>query len=159
MSREKNLPIHGSVIQRSLIPEGLGAVLNIATVPLLELDKSCLGDGADEGFRRLVGQVIGVPAESLIDERRYQELAVMLRKGRLWEEMAMRAHSPYAEELYHLWRRYWRDLFMETKRDTRMVAFPDRSTELLGLHSLSLMVSPTRSSGFGWPLPIPPFPF
>lgn len=100
-SKESNIPVHGGVIQRSFIPEGLGAVLNVATVPLAELDSSCLSRDPEYGFQRLVGQVLGLPAEAIIDDEQYRKLAGMMRDGPLREKMAMRAHHPYAEKLYH----------------------------------------------------------
>jgi hypothetical protein len=146
------------VIQRSLIPEGLGAVLNVATVPIAELDSACMSRDPDHGFQRLVGQVIGMPVESILDDEQYAKLARMLREGHFWEEMAMGAHHPYAVELYHYWYQYWRDFMAESRDEMRSVAFPDRPADLLGSHSLSLMVSPTKHSGMQWPFFTPPLP-
>ena len=92
--KESNIPVHGSVIQRSLIPEGLGAVLNIATVPISELDSSCLSQNSEHGFQRLVGQVLGMPTESILNDGQYRKLTKMFIDGDIWEEMAMRAHYP-----------------------------------------------------------------
>lgn len=156
LSKESNVPVHGSVIQRSLIPEGLGGVLNVATVPLAELDTFGLERDAQYGFQRLVGQVLGVPAESTIDGEEYHKLAGMMRDGHLWEEMAMRAHDPYTERLFHYWYRYWRESMEEGEDETRKVAFPDRPTELLGSHAIALLVSPARHSGMQWPFFFPP---
>ena len=66
--------IYGSVIQRSLIPQNLGGILNIATVPIDEIDRSYLESDSQDKFRRLVSQITGVPVESMIDERQYQQL-------------------------------------------------------------------------------------
>lgn len=150
LSRESNMPVHGSVIQRSLIPEGLGAVLNVATVPLADLDSSILSRDPEYGFQRLVGQVLGMPAEAIIDDEQYRKLAEMLREGRIWKEMAMETRHPFAKQLHY----YWRE-FMD---EMRPAAFPERPAELLGSHALSLMVSPTKYSGMQLPFFAPPVP-
>lgn len=154
-SRESNMPVHGSVIQRSLIPEGLGAVLNVATVPIDELDSSCLSQNSKYAFQRLVGQVLGIPVESIINDGQYRKLAEMFRDGDIWEEMAMRAHHPYAEKMYHYWYRDWRYIMKERLSDEWEVSFRDHPAGLLGSHSLSLLVSPTKHTGMQWPFFMP----
>jgi hypothetical protein len=149
-SKESNMPVHGSVIQRSLIPEGLGAVLNIATVPISELDSSCLSKNYKLGFQRLVGQVLGVPTESILNDKQYRKLAEMFIDGDICEEMAMRAHLPYAEELCY-WYSDWRHFMKESLYEMQEVSFKERPAGVLGLHSLSMLVSPTKHTAMQWP--------
>ncbi len=155
MGIEKNLSVHGSVIQRSIVPEGLGAVLNIATVPVAELDTCHLDSNSSSNFRRLVGQVIGIPTESILSEDQYGVLSKQLLDGKIWKEMSSLVRDPYTDRMFHMLYYYWRE-FTEYQHDERQtVTFPDKHTELLGLHSLALMMSPTGNSGISWPVPFP----
>lgn len=158
-SKESNMPVHGSVIQRSLIPEGLGAVLNIATVPISELDSSRLIKNSEFGFQRLVGQVLGVPTESILNDKQYRKLAKMFIDGDIWEEIAMRAPHPFAAEYYDYWYKDWRRFMKESLYEMQEVSFKDRPAGVLGMHSLSMLVSPTKQSGMHWPFFIPPIPY
>ncbi len=157
-SKENNVPIHGSVIQRSLIPEGLGAVLNIATAPISELDRSCLSNNSKLSFERLVGQVLGIPTESIINDEQYRKLAEMYIDGDIWEKMAMRASHRYAEELYY-WYRDWRHFMKKNLYKTQEVSFIEQPAGVLGWHSLSMLMSPTKHIGMQWPFFIPPLPY
>ena len=125
-------------------------------MPIAELDSSCLSLDSEHGFQRLVGQVIGMPVESILNDKQYFKLADMLRHGDFIEEKAMRFHHPFAMEMYHDWCRYWRDFMKESHDEMGAVAFPDRPADLLGTHSLSLMVSPTKYAGMQWPFFAPP---
>lgn len=153
MGIEKNLPVHGSVIQRSIIPEGLGAVLNIATVPISELDKTYLENDSNKNFRRLVGQILGIPTESMLDENQYSKLSKYLREGRLWDEMSMRTRDPYTHKMFRYLYRYWRDFADEADSQQQILSYSDSHTELLGTHSIALMMSPTVNNGMNWPSP------
>ena len=159
MGKEQNLPVHGSVIQRSIIPEGLGAVLNIATVPISELDKTFLDSNSNENFRRLAGQVLGIPNESILDEKQYSQLTGFLRDGHIWEEMSMRARDPITHEMFHYFYRYWRDFEKYDEGQKRKATYPDQHTALLGYHSLSFMMSPISYTGMNWPFPFPFLPY
>jgi tetratricopeptide (TPR) repeat protein len=61
------------------------------------VETSCLDNSAHDDFACLVGQAIGIPAESKIDEKQDQALTRTLRTGRLWKAMAKNARRP------HLW--------------------------------------------------------
>jgi len=159
MGREKNLPVHGSVIQRSIIPEGLGAVLNIATVPVEELDKTFIENDSDTNFRRLVGQVVGIPTESILDERQYRQLWKQLRDGRFWKEMSNKARDPYTHELFYCYHRSLRECVETAEDEYYKLSRSDSPTELLGYHSLAYMMSPTINAGMNWPTPFPHHPF
>lgn len=159
MGIEKNLPVHGSVIQRSIIPEGLGAVLNIATVPVAELDRTYLENDSNKNFRRLVGQVLGIPTESMVDDKQYSKLSKYLHDGRLWKEMSMRARDPYTDHMFHYLYRYWRDFEEEAESEQYRLYRPDSHAEMLSTHSLALMMSPTVNTGMNWAGPFPFHPY
>jgi hypothetical protein len=151
MPERTNSNVHGSVIQRSLVPRSLRAVLHVATVPVDDLDPTGLNDSR-KSFRDLVSRVLGIPGESIVDETQYAKLLNILRDGTLWEELAHRAHTPLFHELYYYWRHELGRLAEERLGDASRT-IPEENTVLLAMHSLSLMLSPTRTAGPFWASP------
>jgi hypothetical protein len=94
---EGNGAVRGSVVQRTFVPEGLNAVLNIATAPVTEL---CNVDEPEElDFTALVANVLGLPVESILDQHRYAQLEPRLDRGEF------RFAHPFWEEYVYLLRR------------------------------------------------------
>jgi hypothetical protein len=73
--------VFGSVIQRSLIPQGLGVVVSVASIPLKELGVS-RGREEDPGvLREVVSGILGLPERSLLDETEYKQLKTGIARG------------------------------------------------------------------------------
>jgi len=134
--------IYGSVIQRSLIPQNLGGILNIATVPIDEIDRSYLESDSQDKFRRLVSQITGVPVESMIDERQYQQLTKRFLDRHLLEDFLHATRWNFF---------YYDEFILELKK----IDLPENSSMLLASHALSLMASPI--TGSYWVSPFTPF--
>lgn len=132
MALSNERAIYGSVIQRSLIPQNLASTLNIAMVPINEIDGSYLESGDQSNFRRLISQITGIPIDSMIDERQYKMMIELLTNPGFWEDQ--RAWHP----------RYNRNYAANFERFKVKEEFPSQSTVLLATHALSLMVAPVK---------------
>jgi hypothetical protein len=117
--------VSGSVIQRSFIPEGLGTVLSVATVPL----EGILSRGAEANengsLKRLTAEILGLPAQSILDQDQYEFIVRHLLDGSF-----IRRGNPFWEEYYYYYLKEASFRSMEI------------SGTSLALHSLNLMVSP-----------------
>ena len=140
--------IRGTVIQRSFVPHDLAAVLNIATVPLSEV-YSGVTETEDIGptLRQVTSEILGIPNETIIDDRQYRKLRKLVRDGDLF-----RSYPPS-----HM-RFLWREMFDEYLRSEK--SFPthkelkiDGSLNQFSKDSLCLLVS----SHVGGIFPIFPF--
>lgn len=137
MKSSNERAIYGSVIQRSLIPQNLASNLNIAIVPINEIDKSYLDNQSN--FRRLVGQVTGIPIDSMIDEQQYKEMTDLLTNSEFWA----RHTNPESRDKPHPYRHFDRPAIY-FDRYKKSEEFPNQSTVLLASHALSLMVAPVK---------------
>lgn len=147
--KEYNLPIHGSVIQRSIVPEGLGGVLNVATVPISEIDQSYLKNSDGSEFRSLVGQVLGIPCGSILDHNQYGILTNQFRDRRYWRDLAEEAPDPFLHDLFYRSYRYWVDFEIDSGKNVNSLDYDGNTAAMLGGHSIRLMVSPvTRTAPF-----------
>lgn len=132
MASDQQLSISGSVIQRSLIPGDLGMVLNIATVPLAELqvDKEA---SKQELLRGLIAEILGIPNQSVMDEKQYQNLRRQLADFRFWEEWFNKRYAPP----------YYYDFYYQTARILAGKMQAKESGNIsLATDSLCLMASP-----------------
>lgn len=95
----------------------------------------------------MVSQILGIPNESIIDERQYQYLAKNLANEKFWHHYFRRYDLfPFDKLAYD----YYRRMVHEAKD------LPEQGTILLANHTLSLMASPVRSDIWQfWPWVFP----
>src|SRR5262245_27171626 len=82
-----NSSISSSVIQRSLIPDGLNLVLSVASVPLKELGVTVDREEDPTILKELTAEIIGIPKQSFLDETQYQRLKSSLTNGDFWDRI------------------------------------------------------------------------
>ena len=128
--------VRGSVIQRTLIPSGLSAVLNIATAPIAELRD---GDPKKLDFTRLVADVLGVAEETILNDNPYAKLEPWLSDGRFWDEHRLDEHLdvPYG--------RMFRDRLRWLRKEA-YAPLRDGPSALLASRALTLMIRPPTAT-------------
>jgi hypothetical protein len=114
----------------------LGFVLNIATVPINEIDRSFLEIDKTDSFRHLVSRIMGIPKESILDEHQYQKLTEMLLEEKFW-------HNFYNKSQYN--RCFYENFVRDVLQHERSYYRSDKDTLLLAKHALFLMSSPIRT--------------
>lgn len=140
MPEEGSRRLRGSVIQRTLIPDGLSAVLNVATVPVSEL----CADPEELDFTGLVAEVLGIADQTILDQEQYGEIEPRLRSGP-WDFFP--AH-PFWEEFHDLWRRAY-------GKAEPIHPLGQHPAGLLATHALALMVRPSVPNAYFQPLAVP----
>lgn len=130
MPVEGNGAVRGSVIQRTLIPEGLSTVLSVATVPVSELIGTDGREAID--FTRLVADVLGVAEESILDQDGYAKLEPRLRDGSLWGDFGP---HPFWREMYDY-------LYGSLRYQEPAKPLGEGPSAILASHALTLMVRP-----------------
>jgi hypothetical protein len=72
MADDTHEPIGGTIIQRSFVAHGIAHVVNIATVPVSEAIRDLRQIEEDGALRFLTAEILGIPAETVPDERQYR---------------------------------------------------------------------------------------
>ncbi len=137
MAENERYAVGGSVIQRSFIPPRLTTVLYAASAPLTEL----CGVGRDAertDLRRIVGDVLGIPEESIIDDREYGHLAQAVASGDLPRYPNRWVDSPWSRDIHEHW--------LMTMAQREMV---ERPAVALAVDSLYLMTNPNAQLAAG----------
>ena len=146
MSDEKTSAILSSVIQRTLVPHGLGTVLNVASTPITDLCDGSLDETSDDDFRDLVAQIVGIPPASILDESQYTGIVSSIRSGVFFENLRRHSHGPFSHELYYIWNHELQHFLTAGKREG-VAQQTGETRQQLALDSIFLMLSPTNFSG------------
>ncbi len=136
--------VSGSVIQRTFVGTDLPAALFAASVPLDEIASSNKVE-TDADIKRLIAEVLAVPANALLDEVDYKTLVT--RMGGRWSHRWMR-FDPYSDDL----------VFEMDKREKQVMKESESGEHPIRMfaeHSVALMVTGETGrthSWFGMPL-------
>jgi hypothetical protein len=124
--------IGGTIIQRSFVASGVAHVVNIATVPISEVVRDLRQIDENEALRVLTAEILGIPAETVIDENQYLNLvgflqrsdphALMERKGLL---------NPFLRKEYSEWQRRLRASMADGTDKQFLVRFAEDVVSLL----------------------------
>src|SRR5215212_2952931 len=94
--------IFSSVIQRSLVPDGLNAVLSIASVPVKELGVNTERQEDPDLLIELSAEILGIPKQSFLDETQYRKLKRSIENGDFWSSIYR--HYPGPPYFYDYYR-------------------------------------------------------
>jgi hypothetical protein len=152
MAENDNNRLLGSITQRSFIPRELGVVLNVATIPISEL--GCKPKQADKPdfLRTLTAHITGVPSDSILDDKQYQQLTELARNENLLRLLARPRHLFF----YEMWYEYYEILSRELSKKTEIEV---SDLERFAKDSLALFVSPQSHYLTGSPWIFPYYPF
>ncbi len=141
MPSKPSKAVRGSVMQRTLIPEGLSVVLNVSTVPLAEIAEERKGE--EVRLRPLLAQILGISETAILESDTYESLCETLSEGRFFTK------RPFP----HDWPYYW-DYYQQllSQRGQRF-KIGSGAPGLLASDALALMVRPpTAGAGLFVPL-------
>jgi hypothetical protein len=144
MANEKS-HLSGTVIQRTFIPEDLGIVLHIATVPVEDIYDDYEEDNSEEFLTQIVAEILAIPKQSILSQEQYERLMKSISNGSfrqgIWFSQKWR--HPFLQEFYY-------DGFKYIEREVEnLMESPSESNNPYGsrlaLHSIGLMANPTVS--------------
>ena len=147
MPREDPNLFRGTVIQRSFVPREVGAVLNIASVPLSEMYFEEFEDRElGRILRQITSEVLAIPEKTILDDIQYQKLCQILAE----EDYSEPARGLPSILWHQLLRFYREDAGSSREMEIRKDRYPlsQFSSDLF-----CLMASPSLTSTF----PLVPF--
>ncbi|HVF67577.1 MAG TPA: hypothetical protein VM914_07935 [Pyrinomonadaceae bacterium] len=139
MSRE-NSHVSGTVIQRTFIPENLGTVLHIATVPIEDISEDYDVDNSESFLTQVVAETVGVPHESILTQTQYANLVNFISNGEYRRLFRLARRGLFFDEFYY---HALRELEGEVKALMESAEENNPAGLRLALHSLGLMANPT----------------
>ncbi|HEX8564839.1 MAG TPA: hypothetical protein VF648_04160 [Pyrinomonadaceae bacterium] len=148
----ENSRLSGTVIQRTFIPDDLGIVLHIATVPLEDIYENYEEDNSEEFLTQIVAEILAIPKQSILSQNQYERLSRSISNG------FFRRPGFYRRIKYPFWDEFYHEGFAYFERE--VTTLMESSTESnnpfgsrLALHSIGLMANPTiaKSDDFHFP--------
>jgi len=97
--------IIGSVIQRSIVPQEISTILNIATCPIKELK------GHNLDIVSLTSEILGVASSDFLNESEYKKSIQLIAEPEFWHDLEhfyYEIYGPPFEIFVHEWYRYFR---------------------------------------------------
>ena len=140
METDELSQIRGTVVQRTFLPRGLSTTLNIATVPLSDVNPELLENLDGEApLRQMTSEILAVPPDTIIDNVQYGQLGKLIRGGSLHQSLRRAHFGPY-------WRHFYDEYFARDTTLSRTTSPRIRgSLGQLSRDSLCLMLSSQRS--------------
>jgi hypothetical protein len=141
----ENSHLSGTVIQRTFVPEDLGIVLHIATVPIEDIYDDYDDDNSEEFLSQIVAETLAIPKQSIHSQEQYKNLMRYIAQGNFRDEFlsSRKIHQFIYDGFYYDEFRYMeREVgnLMETRIESN-----NRYGSQLALHSIGLMANPTVS--------------
>jgi len=101
----ENTQIIGSVIQRSIVPQDISTILNIATCPIKELR------GNNFDIVAITSEILGIAPSDFLKNSEYEKSIKLIAEPEFWHDLEhfyYDVYGPSFEIFVHEWYRYFR---------------------------------------------------
>jgi len=144
---KENKRVTGSVIQRSVVPEDVSAILSIASIPSEDI-------GYHKSLKFAVTQIFGVSTTDCLTNSEYDKSLKIISESEFWHRLEEFYHEFYGppfdiffHEWYHYFRRWSERYLKDLEKEEASLADDIIVCQLSGLNVANIS------------LPLTPFPF